>query len=204
MNSVTNKTRLAENQNEPNKRRKSIRKQNESNKETKQNERRQKRENMVEYIDIGRFFELATSNKIYVNNSNLHEIKNENLQGYTGDFELNGLMIIGPTEHKRNIRFKNMDDFESYINAMDIDFDSEDVTFTGYVHILNTPQLNVVRRSAYGRGTNYMQEIVEYHGQNCYIPFSGMFFIKCIIYFTKKDYTEEFLNLFDLNKEELM
>ena len=67
MNSVTNKTRLAEKQNEINKRRKLIRKQNESNKETKQNERRQKRENMVEYIDLGRFFELATSNKIYVN-----------------------------------------------------------------------------------------------------------------------------------------
>ena len=38
-----------------------------------------------------------------------------------------------------------------------------------------------------------MQEIVEYHGQNCCIPISGMCFIKCINYFTKKDYTEEFL-----------
>ena len=86
-----------------------------------------------------------------------------------------------------------MDDFESNINAIDIDYDSEDVTFTGYVYKLNTPQFNVVRRSAYGRGTNYMQEIVEYHGQNCYIPTSGMCFIKTINYFTRKDYTEEFL-----------
>ena len=38
-----------------------------------------------------------------------------------------------------------------------------------------------------------MQEIVEYHGRSCYIPSSGMCFIKCINYFTKKDYTEEFL-----------
>ena len=148
---------------------------------------------MVEDIDLGMFFELATSNKTYVNNSNLHEIKNENLQGYTGDFELNGLMIIGPIEHKTNIRFRNMDDFERYINAIDIDYDSEDVTFTGYVYKLNTPQINVVRRSAYGRGTYYIQEIVEYHGQNCYIPTSGMCFIKCINCFTKKDYTEESL-----------
>ena len=36
-----------------------------------------------------------------------------------------------------------------------------------------------------------MQEIVEYHGRNCYIPTSGMCFIKCINYFTKKDDTEE-------------
>ena len=125
----------------------------------------------------------------------MHEIKNEILQGYTGDFELNGLMIIGPIEHKTNIRLKNMDDFESYINAIDVDYDSEDVIFTGYIYKLNIPQFNVVRRSAsaYGRGTNYMQEIVEYHGQNCYIPTSGMCFFKCINYFTKKDYTEEFL-----------
>ena len=123
----------------------------------------------------------------------MHEIKDEILQDYTGDFELNGLMIIGPVEHKTNIRFKNMDDFERYINAIDIDYDSEDVTFTGYVYKINTPHFSVVRRSAYGRGTNYMQEIVEYHGQNCYIPTSGMCFIKCNNYFTKKHYTQEFL-----------
>ena len=148
---------------------------------------------MVEDIDIGRFFELTTSDSIYIDNLNLHEIKNENLEEYTGDFELIGKMIIGPVEHKTNIRFKNMDDFERFINAKDIDYDSDDVVFTGYVYKLNTPQFKVVKRSAYGKGTNYMQEIVEYYGQNCYIPTSGMCFIKCINYFTKKDYTEEFL-----------
>ena len=90
-----------------------IRKQNESNREIKRNERRQKRrENLVEEdIDLGRFFELATSNKIDVNNLNLHETKNKSLQDYTGDFELNGKMIIGPIEHKTNVKIKNMDDF---------------------------------------------------------------------------------------------
>ena len=61
----------------------------------------------------------------------MHEIKDGILQDYTDDFELNGKMIIGHNEHKTNIRFKNMDDFERYINAIDIDYDSEDVTFTG-------------------------------------------------------------------------
>ena len=175
---------------ELNKRRKLIRRQNESNREKKQNERRQKRENLAEEdIDVGRFFELATSNKIFINNLNLHEIKDEILHDYSGDFELNGKMIVGPVEHKTNIRFKNMDDFERYINAIDIDYDSEDVTFTGYLYKLNTPHFKVVKRSAYGKGSNYMQESVEYHGQNCYIPTSGMCFIKCIKYFTKKEYT---------------
>ena len=45
-----------------------------------------------------------------------------------------------------------------------------------------------------------MQEIVEYHGQNCYIPTWGMCFIKCINYFTKKDYTEDFLT-FSLSEQ---
>ena len=113
-----------------------IRKQNESNKEKKQNERIQKRENMLQDIDSGRFFEIAISNKIYVNSLNLHEIKNETLQDYTVDFELIGTMINGPVEQKTNIRFENMDDFESYIDAIYIDYDSEDVTFTGYVYKL--------------------------------------------------------------------
>ena len=82
-----------------------IRRQTESNKGIKQNEGRQKSEDMVEDVDIGRFFELTTTDKIYVNSLNLHEIKNEILQDYTGDFELNGLMIIGLVEHKTNIRF---------------------------------------------------------------------------------------------------
>ena len=53
---------------------------------------------MIEDIDIGRFFELATTDRKYVNGLNLHEIKNEILEDYTGDFELNGKMIIGPVE----------------------------------------------------------------------------------------------------------
>ena len=64
----------------------------------------------------------------------MHEIENEILQDYTGDFELNVKMIIGPMEHKTNIRFENMDVFERYINAIDVDYDSEDVTFTAYVY----------------------------------------------------------------------
>ena len=123
----------------------------------------------------------------------MHEYKNEILQEYTGDFELNGLMNIGPVEHKTNVRFKNMDDFERYINAIDVDYHSEDVTFTGYVYNMKTPQFNVVRRRAYGKGTDFMQEIVDYRGHNCCKPTSRMCLIKCTNYFTKKDNTEEFL-----------
>ena len=170
----------------------------------KQYERRQKRQNLVnEDNDLFGLFELATSNKLYVNSLNLHEIKIEILQDYTGDFELIGLMIVGPVEHKTNIRYNNMNDFKSYINAKGIDYDSEDVNFTGYLSKMKTPQFKVVKRSAYVKDTNYMQEIVEYHGRNCYIPTSGMCFIKCNIYFTRKDYSEEFLTLIRSKKRKI-
>ena len=139
------------------------------------------------------FFESPPSNKVHVYRFNLREIRNKIWLDYKGDFELNGLMIIGLVEQKTNFEFRNMDDFESFINATDIDYDSEDVTFTGYVYNFNTPQFNVVNRSAYAEGTNYGQAFDEYFGQNCYIPTSVQCFIKSSNYFTQKDYAEELL-----------
>ena len=152
-----NKTQL-----QKTKKKKLTREQTESNKETKRNEGRQKRENLVENIDVGRFLELATSNRKYVNGLNLHEIKVEILEYYTGDFELIGSMLVGEIEQKTNIRFKNVDDFESYINVIDNSgYDSEDVIFTGWLYKLNTPGFRKVNRSQYGRGTDFKQDIVE-------------------------------------------
>ena len=158
MNSVTNKTRLA------GKKKKLSRKQNESNRAIKQNERRQRRAKMVEDfdIDIGRFFELATSDKIYVNNINLHEIKNEILLHYVGAFEKVGNLKTGVQIRQTNIRFKNMDDFEAYINSIDVDYDAEDAIFKGLIYKINTPQFNKVNRSQYGNGCSFDKIIVEY------------------------------------------
>ena len=95
---------------------------------------------MVGVIDICRFFELATTNKRHVNGLILHEIKNEILEDSTGDFELIGSMLIGEIEQKTNVMFKNVDDFETFIHAIDNSgYDSEDVVFTGWLYKLNTP-----------------------------------------------------------------
>ena len=131
------------------------------------------------------------------------KLKKQFLQDYTKDFELNGLMIIGPVEHKTNIRYKNMNDFESYINATDIDSDSENVTFTENVYKLNTPQFNVVKRSAYLKVLITCNKIVEYLSQNRYFPTSGHCFIKCIIFFPMKNIRKNFQRLVQLNKEAL-
>ena len=63
-----------------------------------------------------------------VNRLILQEIKSEIFEHYTGDFELIGSMLIGEIEQKTNIRFEKLDDFETYINAIDNGgYDSEDV-----------------------------------------------------------------------------
>ena len=82
-------------------------------------------------------------------------------------------MLVGEVEQKTNIRFKNVDDFESYNTAMDNNgYDSDDVIFTGWLYKLNTLEFKKANRSPYGRGTDFKQDIVEYIGNNCYIPTS--------------------------------
>ena len=92
-------------------------------------------------IDLGRFFQLATTNRKNVNGLNLHESENEILEDCTGDFEMIGSMLIGEIEQTTDFRFKNVDDFENYINAIDNSgYDSDDVIFTGWLYKLNTPE----------------------------------------------------------------
>ena len=122
----------------------------------------------------------------------LHEKKIEILYHFSGDFELIGSMLIGLLENQTYIRLKNMDELESFINAIAFDYDSTDVTITGNVYKIYTPQFKVVKRSAYAKSTDNMQEIGECYGQNCYIPTSGNCFIKSNNTFTKKDYSLEY------------
>ena len=82
---------------------------------------------------------MATTNKKFVIGLSLHEIENEILEDYTGDFELIGSMLTFELEQKTNIRSKNFHDFETYNNGIDDGYDSEDVIFSGWLYKLNTP-----------------------------------------------------------------
>ena len=115
----------------------------EENRELKQFERIQNRESLVEEDNIScRFLEQAAINKFYVNSLNLHRTKIETLEEFTGDFETIGSMLIGQIEQKANITFKIFEDFEAYIKALDVDYDSKDVIFTGWLYKLKTPDFN--------------------------------------------------------------
>ena len=92
-----------------------VRKRNEASRELKHYERNQNRENeTVEDNNLGRFLELAIADEIYVNGLILHEIKNDILIDYTGDFEMIGSMLVGKIEQETVVSFKIIDDFENY------------------------------------------------------------------------------------------
>ena len=50
-------------------------------------------------------------------------------------------MKVGDRIRQTQTRFRNMDDFEAYINAIDEGYDAEDAIVKGYIHELDTPQL---------------------------------------------------------------
>ena len=52
--------------------------------------------------------------------------------------------------------------------------------------------LEISIRSEHERGANEFSIILEFEGENCYIPSSKACFLKCIIYIFKKDFSTEY------------
>ena len=133
-------------------------------------------------------------NKFHVVDKNLHAIRNEILEDYDGEFEMVGFLVIGDQSRQTHIRFRNFTDYESYINAIDQDYESDDAIFNGYLYKINTPQFNSVNISQYGNGCDFKHEIIEYRGDNCFIPTKGYCFIEGINYLTGEDYKRQYLD----------
>ena len=138
--------------------------------------------------------ELKELTKIHVDNKNLHEIKQEILQDYEGEFEMVGNLKIGDQIRQTHIRFRNIADYEAYNNAIDPDYDSEDAIFNGYIYKLNTPQFNEVNRNQYGNGGSFDKISIEYQRNNCFIPTKVFCFVKYINFLTGQDYKEQYLD----------
>ena len=136
---------------------------------------------------------LKELNKIEVIEKNLHEIKNEILQDYDGTFEMVGTLIVGDQLRQTHIRFRKMIAFETYINSIDQDYDSDDSIFNGYIYKINTPIFIKVKKSQYGNGCDFKHEIIKYRGNNCFIPTKGYCFVKCINFLTGQDYKDKYL-----------
>ena len=132
-------------------------------------------------------------NKIHNVNQKLNEIGNEILIDYTSEFEMVGKLSIGDQLRTTDIRFRKMDDFKSYINAIDKNYEYDDAIFKGYIYKTDTPQFKLVNRSQYGNGCDFKHEIIEYRGQNCFMPTKGYCFVKCVKYLTGEDHKQQHL-----------
>ena len=112
-------------------------------------------------------------NKIQVIDKNLHEIEQEILLDYEGVFELVDKLKIGDQIRQTHTRFRNIIDFETYIDSIDEGYDADDCIFNGYVYKITTPQFNKVKRSQYGNGCSFDKIVLQYRGNNCFIPTKG-------------------------------
>ena len=52
----------------------------------------------------------------------------------------------------------------------------------------------MVQRSQHGYGCDFKHEIIEYHGNNSFIPTKLYCFINCINYLTGRDYKQQILD----------
>ena len=140
-------------------------------------------------------------NEIQLIEKNLHKIKNEILRDSKGEFEMVGKLSVGDQIRTTHIRFRNIFDYEHYINAVDEGgYDSDDAIFFGYIYKIDASQFNLVDRSQYGNGCDFKHEIFECRGNNCYITTKGYCFIKCINYLTHQGYKQQYLDFIRIEK----
>ena len=104
------------------------------------------------------------------------------------------LLSIGDQITETFIRFRNIIDYESYIEAIDQDNESEDVIFNGYFYKITSPQFALINRSEDGNGCDFEHEIVEYRGNICFIPTKGFCFVNCIKFITREENKEKSLD----------
>ena len=96
---------------------------------------------------------------------------------------MDGDLKVGDQFRETRIGFRNINDYEAYMNTFDQEYDSEDTFFDGYIYKLNKPQINKVNRSQYGNGCSFDKIFIEYRGNNCFIPpTKGYCFVECVSY----------------------
>ena len=143
-------------------------------------------------VPLSKNIEIKELNIIHVVDINSHEIKNDILGHYIGEFERVGKRTVGDQIRETHIRFRNFTDYEAYINAIDEGYEGEDSIFNGYIYKINTLQFILVNRSQYGNGCDFKNEVFEYRGNNCFITTKGHCFVKCINCETNSDYKEQY------------
>ena len=141
-------------------------------------------------LDLNDFWKIAEGESNRIVRKNVFETRKK-MKDSNG-FDLIGNLTIIGTTRKTNMRFRSVKDFDSYIEKVDDKYDGDEVIFTGDSIEYAQEEFQPVKRSNYGKGSNHLKDIEEYHGTNCFIPTGNNCFLKCINYLTDKDYKKEY------------
>ena len=151
-------------------------------------------------IDLGLFLVLAEENKIFYNQTPVNTLM-ENMQKLRNGFFTNDYFSLGDDgEIDTNRFFKDTDELAKFIDKiLDKYDDHPSIKYTGnlYRYFRNFKR---VTRSEHGRGANEFINILEYEGENCYIPSGNGCFLKCKYYIFKKDFSMEYFEFIQSNK----
>ena len=150
---------------------------------------KQKEENE---IDLGLFLELAEENKIIYNQTPVNT-RIEDMEKMKNGYFTNGYFSLSDDgEIDTNRFFKDSNELAEFIDKiLDKYDDHPSVYYTGniYRYFRNFKR---VTRSEHGRGANEFNNILEYKGENCYIPSGNGCFLKCINYIFEKDFSTDY------------
>ena len=150
---------------------------------------KQKEENE---IDLGLFFEIAEENKIIYNQVPIN-ILIEDTGKLKNGFFTNGHFTLGEEgKIDTNRFFKDSKELSEFIDKILDQYDDHpSIYYTGniYRYFKNFKRVN---RSKHGRGANEFNNILEYKGENCYIPSGNGCFLKCINFIFNKDFNKEY------------
>ena len=74
------------------------------------------------------------------------------------------------------MRIREVIDCERYKEKIKEKYDGEYVIFEGDAFLLGKPGLEKNNRSEHGKCSNFLYDVADYYGQNCYIPFFKIVF----------------------------
>ena len=113
------------------------------------------------------------------------------MRDYESEFEMVGRLKIADQTRETHIKLRIIDDYESYIHAIDQNYEYEDGIFYGYIYKTKNPQTSLVFSSQNGNGCDLKHEITEDRGNNCFIPTKGHCFVKCNHFITGEDFKQQ-------------
>ena len=102
-----------------------------------------------------------------------------------------GNLKVGDQIRQTHIRFRNISDYEAYINSIDEGYYDEDAVFNGYFikSILN----NLIKLLDLNMEMDVIlnMKLLKIKETNCFIPTKRYCFVKCINFLTGLNYKEQ-------------